>query len=626
MKTISILCGLLLLTGCAGQPRVSVQAGDDRWTQHLTETWKPYTDTAIQAFERFAEHNQLPRQNPAPHFLLTGDKTKLTASQSELQSIELKPSTGHRDAYRLSVLEPLEELLERAQQSLMQNRAPLVPSWLEDGAPVYLAGRIAQGIKGLPGDRLTHQKLNREIELRAKTAAANVELLLNPLVKDSNFDRHAHTWLVEQLAERTGPTFPQQWKRYFERAGKAGFVHEQAFKESFGLSVSGFIEFSNQRLDVLRNEQRSHATTAVIPPASNYARSDDLTVSPFKDFDHLRKGYEKYLATRAPKAFAFSPRGAWAYSDDDSQAIAHATEQCEFYDRLNCRLYAVDDTVVFTPIKPEDVKIIVQLATPRETDIWAESIRRNWLPVIESTARHFLAEVKSQTGTGLSSNTIIHVATTPESYAEILHKEMQILSTERGHFEQHATGVANGDGIIVVYLHDKIPAEQMHHHVAEVVLHELVHELQGQLALGHQGFRQAPWITEGSAEVLGGRIGSRLEGSIGEKFDLAERETALRHLFRLNAMPEPAKVFAADIKQWREFGGKDKLHYPAAEMMTLYLSQQTGERFLPGLASYFKRSGQKGEKEDSAFYLSFGLSKDEFLSGYLAWLKNIQNN
>jgi dienelactone hydrolase len=59
-------------------------------------------------------------------------------------------------------------------------------------------------------------------------------------------------------------------------------------------------------------------------------------------------GYLKYLDAEAPKAYALSPNGAWAYSSARSSAMRTALERCnEFAKDHSCRLYAVDDAVVW---------------------------------------------------------------------------------------------------------------------------------------------------------------------------------------------------------------------------------------------------------------------------------------
>jgi hypothetical protein len=90
------------------------------------------------------------------------------------------------------------------------------------------------------------------------------------------------------------------------------------------------------------------ATLPAKPPQSGFAAIDDETKVPLSS-----KGiaaYHRFLAAPAPRAFAIAPDGSasgWASGPLD--AMQRALERCAQRAGQTCRLYAVDDEVVWTP-------------------------------------------------------------------------------------------------------------------------------------------------------------------------------------------------------------------------------------------------------------------------------------
>lgn len=83
------------------------------------------------------------------------------------------------------------------------------------------------------------------------------------------------------------------------------------------------------------------------PAATGFAASQDEKVLPNVK-QPARDGYLKYLSAEEPKAFAISPKGAWAYVTGRANAMTLALERCNGFAKENtCQLYAVDETVVW---------------------------------------------------------------------------------------------------------------------------------------------------------------------------------------------------------------------------------------------------------------------------------------
>lgn len=85
------------------------------------------------------------------------------------------------------------------------------------------------------------------------------------------------------------------------------------------------------------------------PPASGYARVDEADRVPLRS-ERAREGYARWLAADAPKAFALHPgTGAWASAWGGERPNARALANCARHTGGQpCKLYAVDDTVVWT--------------------------------------------------------------------------------------------------------------------------------------------------------------------------------------------------------------------------------------------------------------------------------------
>jgi dienelactone hydrolase len=83
------------------------------------------------------------------------------------------------------------------------------------------------------------------------------------------------------------------------------------------------------------------------PPASDFAKVDEADKLP--STDAVREGlYRRFLAARPPRAFAVGPQGAAGYASGD-WALGKALGYCQSRRGLPCKLYAVDDDVVWAP-------------------------------------------------------------------------------------------------------------------------------------------------------------------------------------------------------------------------------------------------------------------------------------
>ena len=85
-----------------------------------------------------------------------------------------------------------------------------------------------------------------------------------------------------------------------------------------------------------------------VPPPSNFAPLTDVAGVPHLR-DAGREGYRVFLTKPQPRAFALAANNAWGWAEGGADPLRRALDNCNRRGEGRCRLYAVDDTVVWTP-------------------------------------------------------------------------------------------------------------------------------------------------------------------------------------------------------------------------------------------------------------------------------------
>ena len=83
------------------------------------------------------------------------------------------------------------------------------------------------------------------------------------------------------------------------------------------------------------------------PEKTNFAKLDDVNAVPGLS-DEKRKVYRKFLTEPLPRAFAISESGSVGWASRGSDSMNRAIYFCQVYAKQSCRLYAVDNDVVWT--------------------------------------------------------------------------------------------------------------------------------------------------------------------------------------------------------------------------------------------------------------------------------------
>jgi dienelactone hydrolase len=82
------------------------------------------------------------------------------------------------------------------------------------------------------------------------------------------------------------------------------------------------------------------------PKASGFAALDAVTAVPFVD-EAGRNGYRNFLHQYPSRAFAVSDSGAWSWAEGGDDPMSVAVANCQKQSSDPCRLYAVNDSVVW---------------------------------------------------------------------------------------------------------------------------------------------------------------------------------------------------------------------------------------------------------------------------------------
>jgi dienelactone hydrolase len=82
------------------------------------------------------------------------------------------------------------------------------------------------------------------------------------------------------------------------------------------------------------------------PPRTDFAKVDDVDAVPFLT-DNGRRAYREYLTKLTPRAFAVSPTGAWTWAEEGEDPESRALSTCSAKSSQPCKLYSIDDYVVW---------------------------------------------------------------------------------------------------------------------------------------------------------------------------------------------------------------------------------------------------------------------------------------
>jgi len=159
---------------------------------------------------------------------------------------------------------------------------------------------------------------------------------------------------------------PSTWGPMFERYRAGNPQAELVAFGSFGKDAHGLfgsrageriwqprmVEFMTQLglpTQVVQPRFGSSTAARALPPESGHARIDDIDAVPCQS-ERCRDGYRTFLEKTAPRAFASNGR-SWGWASGGTDPAERAMQTCsKNASGAACRLYAVDDRVVWVPM------------------------------------------------------------------------------------------------------------------------------------------------------------------------------------------------------------------------------------------------------------------------------------
>jgi dienelactone hydrolase len=156
-------------------------------------------------------------------------------------------------------------------------------------------------------------------------------------------------WAYWENDKFWGAEIPRQWHQAFvQGGGRADWVQFGAISDD---GHQGFARDMDRWTPVvdrfLARWGMTQAALPSMPESSGFARIDQVDRVPVS-VNQRQDLYGRFLASSSPRAFAIGPSGQAGYAAGD-WAVGRALGFCQARTGVTCRLYAVDDQVVWTP-------------------------------------------------------------------------------------------------------------------------------------------------------------------------------------------------------------------------------------------------------------------------------------
>lgn len=156
-------------------------------------------------------------------------------------------------------------------------------------------------------------------------------------------------------------TFRPMFEKYTAAGGKAELVAfgnfgsdaHSMFGSRAGLpiwqpKVNAFMQSIGLPTAITQAKYGNAPSATPIPPKTEFAALDDETKLPHVK-DTGRAGYKNFITKQMPRAFALAPNGAWGFAELGDDPLKRAIDICNRNGQGQCKLYAVDDMVVWQP-------------------------------------------------------------------------------------------------------------------------------------------------------------------------------------------------------------------------------------------------------------------------------------
>jgi dienelactone hydrolase len=157
-------------------------------------------------------------------------------------------------------------------------------------------------------------------------------------------------WLYAENDKYWGADWPKKWhEAYVSAGGTAKFtMFPPEGEDGHALIGTGFRLWRPALDAFIATLGVTIPKSADAPSASNFAALEDASKVPLVKDEVKANGYKRFLSADIPRAFAIGPKGEWNFISG-ADAPTRALERCANTAKTACKLYAVDDAVVWAP-------------------------------------------------------------------------------------------------------------------------------------------------------------------------------------------------------------------------------------------------------------------------------------
>jgi hypothetical protein len=158
-------------------------------------------------------------------------------------------------------------------------------------------------------------------------------------------------WFYAENDGRYGPQVPRDWHAAFTRAGGKADLHVFPAIGEDGHDITALgATLWRPLLDRFLSEHgfSPRKPPPDSPPPSGFAPLQEIP-SVSRLSARCREIYAEFLGKDVPRAFAIGPGGNCSYFAGQPDVIAKSLNRCRELGKQDCKLYAVNDDVVWQP-------------------------------------------------------------------------------------------------------------------------------------------------------------------------------------------------------------------------------------------------------------------------------------
>ncbi len=155
-------------------------------------------------------------------------------------------------------------------------------------------------------------------------------------------------WLYAENDLYWGASLPKKWhEAYVSAGGKAQMAMLPPIAaDGHTLIGAGFGQWRPVVDQFIASLGFAAPKTTNAPNPTGFARIDDSSKLPLVKQEMKDTGYPRFLNVDLPRAIAIGPKGEWNFQSGEG-AMTRALERCANTAKADCKLYAVDDSVVW---------------------------------------------------------------------------------------------------------------------------------------------------------------------------------------------------------------------------------------------------------------------------------------